>query len=43
MNRVLDRLDTGILTALQDRHDALAAQRVVLDLLLGTGIDKGER
>jgi xylose isomerase len=43
MNRVLDRLDPGTLGAVQDRHDALAAQRIVLDLLLGTGIGKGGR
>jgi xylose isomerase len=43
LNGVLDRLDPGALRAAQDRHDALAAQRVVLDMLLGTGIGKGER
>jgi hypothetical protein len=40
---VLDRLDPSALSAAQDRHDALAAQRVVLDLLLGTDLGKGER
>jgi xylose isomerase len=43
MNRVLDRLDPGTLSAVQDRHDALAAQRIVLDLLLDAGTGKGER
>jgi xylose isomerase len=43
LNGVLDRLDPSTLRAVQDRHDALAAQRLVLDLLLGTGIGKGER
>jgi xylose isomerase len=36
MNRVLDRLDLAALNAVQNRQDALAAQRLVLDLLLGT-------
>jgi xylose isomerase len=35
LNRVLDRLDPGVLKAAQDRQDALAAQRIVLDMLLG--------
>jgi xylose isomerase len=43
MNSVLDRLDPGMLGVVQDRQDALAAQRIVLDLLLDTGISKGER
>jgi xylose isomerase len=43
LNAVLDRLEPAMLRAAQDRHDALAAQRVVLDMLLGTGIGKGER
>jgi len=41
--RVLDRLDLSALTAAQDRQDALAAQRIVLDLLLGTSGGQGER
>jgi xylose isomerase len=41
---VLDRLDLSALTAAQDRQDALAAQRIVLDLLLGTrGGQEGDR
>ncbi|GLV54125.1 xylose isomerase [Dictyobacter sp. S3.2.2.5] len=40
LERVLDRLDLNALAAAQGRHDALAAQRVVLDLLLGTGLVK---
>jgi xylose isomerase len=43
MNSVLDRLDSGMLSMVQDRQDALAAQRIVLDLLLSTGIGQGER
>jgi xylose isomerase len=34
LNRVLDRLDVAKLSATQDRQDALAAQRLVLDLLV---------
>lgn len=37
LNAALDRLDPGALTAAQDRQDAFAAQRLVLDLLLGRG------
>jgi xylose isomerase len=37
LNRILDRLDLKALKAIQDRQDALAAQRLVLDLLLGVG------
>ena len=43
LNAVLDRLDLGALKAAQDRQDALEAQRVVLDMLLGAGIGKGDR
>ncbi|HWO55973.1 MAG TPA: TIM barrel protein, partial [bacterium] len=43
LNAVLDRLDPGALKAAQDRQDALEAQRVVLDMLLGAGIGKGDR
>jgi xylose isomerase len=43
MIRLLDRIDPSALAAVQDRHDALAAQRIVLDLLLGAGIETGER
>jgi xylose isomerase len=34
---VLDRLDPRALAAVQERQDALAAQRLVLDMLLGVG------
>jgi xylose isomerase len=37
LNRILDRIDLKALKAIQDRQDALAAQRLVLDLLLGVG------
>jgi xylose isomerase len=37
MNRLLDRLDHKRLRAAQDAQDALAAQRLVQDLLLGDG------
>lgn len=35
LDALLDRIDLGALTAAQDRQDALAAQNIVLDLLLG--------
>ena len=35
LDRLLDRLDLSALASAQERQDALAAQRVVLDLLLG--------
>jgi xylose isomerase len=38
MERLLDRLDLGALTAARARQDALEAQRIVMDMLLGTGI-----
>jgi xylose isomerase len=40
---VLDRMDLSALKAAQDRQDALAAQRLVLDTLLGAGGDRGEQ
>jgi xylose isomerase len=36
LDRALDRIDLTALAAAQDRQDALAAQRLVLDMLLGT-------
>jgi xylose isomerase len=36
LDALLDRLDLGALRAVQGRQDALAAQRLVLDLFLGT-------
>jgi xylose isomerase len=36
LDALLDRLDLDALRAVQDRQDALAAQRLVLDLLLGS-------
>jgi xylose isomerase len=43
LGRVLDQLDLSILKAAQDRQDALAAQRIVLDLLLGSASEQDER
>ena len=40
LNNVLDRIDMPTLAAAQDRQDALAAQQMVMDMLLGT--DEGE-
>jgi xylose isomerase len=37
LDRLLDRVDLRALTAAQDQQDALAAQRLVLGLLLGMG------
>jgi xylose isomerase len=37
LNSLLDRFDLSTLVAAQDRQDALAAQQIVLDMLLGTG------
>jgi xylose isomerase len=36
LDRALDRIDLKALAAVQDRQDALAAQRLILDVLLGT-------
>jgi xylose isomerase len=37
MERLLDRLDLGALRGSQGRQDALEAQRVIMDILLGAG------
>ncbi len=37
MEKLLDRLNMGVLRAAQERHDAFEAQRVVMDTLLGVG------
>jgi len=37
MESLLDRLDLGALTAAQERQDALEAQHIVMNLLLGAG------
>jgi xylose isomerase len=37
LDRLLDRIDLKALAAAQDRHDALEAQRIVMDMLLGAG------
>lgn len=37
LNSVLDRVDLSALAAAQDRQEPLAAQRVVLEMLLGSG------
>jgi xylose isomerase len=38
---VLDRIDPQALAAAQNKQDALAAQRLVMDMLLGTAAGKG--
>jgi xylose isomerase len=43
LQRVLDRMDMGALNAAQDRQDALAAQRLVLNTLLAGDLDKATR
>ena len=43
MEKLLDRLDLGALTAAQGRQDALEAQRLVMDALLGVGIAEVSR
>jgi xylose isomerase len=43
LNSLIDRIDISALRAAQDRQDALAAQRIVMDMLLGTSSRKGER
>jgi xylose isomerase len=40
LDSLLDRLDPAALATAQDRQDALAAQRIVLDMLLGTNVVK---
>ncbi len=40
LNSLLDRLDLNALAAAQDRQDALEAQRIVLDMLLGMSVTK---
>src|SRR5581483_11480438 len=40
LDGILDRLDLSELTAAQARQDALAAQHIVLDMLLGTSLVK---
>jgi xylose isomerase len=36
LDSLLDRIDMGALADAQDRQDALAAQRIVMDMLLGS-------
>ena len=43
LDRLLDRIDLHALAAAQDRQDALEAQRIVMDLLLGDGAREGSR
>jgi len=43
MEKLLDRLDLDALTAAQGRQDALEAQRLVMDALLGVGIREVSR
>lgn len=40
LNRVVDRIDLAALKAAQDQQDALSAQRMVLDLLLGADAEE---
>ncbi len=40
LNSLLDRFDLSTLVAAQDRQDALEAQQIVLDILLGTSLIK---
>lgn len=40
LDRLLDRLDLSALRAAQDHQDALEAQRIVLDLFLGSNVSK---
>ncbi len=35
LDSLLDRIDLGALSAAQDRQDALEAQRIVMDMLIG--------
>lgn len=43
LNRLLDRIDLSSLDAAQNRQDALAAQQIVMDMLLGAVSGKDER
>src|SRR6478609_9496311 len=43
LNALLDRIDLNALSAAQDRHDPLAAQRIVIDMLVGSGNGTLER
>src|SRR5437764_9731354 len=43
MEKLLDHLNLGALRAAQERQDALEAQRVVMDTLLGVGITEVSR
>ncbi|HET7077658.1 MAG TPA: sugar phosphate isomerase/epimerase, partial [Chloroflexia bacterium] len=40
LDGLLDRIDLTALTAAQDRQDALEAQRIVLDKLIGAGSEE---
>jgi xylose isomerase len=43
LDSLLDRLDLGALRATQERQDALEAQRIVMDMLLGAGTTEVSR
>src|SRR5262245_19079865 len=43
LNSLIDRIDISALRTAQDRQDALAAQGIVMKMLLGTSSGKGER
>ncbi|MEO8285289.1 MAG: TIM barrel protein [Chloroflexota bacterium] len=43
LDSLLDRIDVKALTAAQDKQDALEAQRVVMEMLLGTRTEEASR
>ena len=43
LDGLLDRIDLTALTAAQDRQDALEAQRIVMDMLLGATVTEAAR
>jgi xylose isomerase len=43
LDSLLDRIDVNALTAAQDRHDALEAQRIVMNMLVGKGVAEASR
>jgi xylose isomerase len=43
LNSLLDRIDLPALAAAQDKQDALEAQRIVMEMLIGTGVAEATR
>ena len=43
LDRLLDRIDLNALAAAQDQQDALEAQRIVMDMLLGSTVTEAAR